>query len=283
MKWQVSRRQLFAGAVAAGAAVWVDMRWVEPRWLRVSRVPVRLHRRAGNERLRILHLSDLHFSSEVPLDYLRRSIQKGLAAEPDIVCLTGDLITRKIPDVGGYAETLRLLSSHCPTFACLGNHDGGGWARRYGAGYPDLQPMIDLLERSQIQLLLNTTRAVRVRQTTFQLIGVGDLWAGDARPENAFGELPPAAKNARIVLSHNPDSKQLLRPFEWDLMLCGHTHGGQLSLPVVGTPFAPVEDHRFVYGLNEWESRWIYTTSGVGNLHGMRFHCRPEVAVLDVL
>ena len=65
-------------------------------------------------------------------------------------------------------------------------------------------------------------------------------------------------------------------------MLSGHTHGGQMRLPVMGTPFAPVLDHRFVHGLGAWDDRWIHVTSGVENLHGMRFNCRPEVAMLTL-
>ena len=66
-------------------------------------------------------------------------------------------------------------------------------------------------------------------------------------------------------------------------MLCGHTHGGQCDLMFLGTPFAPVRDKRFVQGLHRWEDRWIHITRGVGNLHGMRFNCRPEVSLLTLV
>ena len=65
-------------------------------------------------------------------------------------------------------------------------------------------------------------------------------------------------------------------------MLSGHTHGGQLSLPVIGTPFAPVRDKRFVHGLHSWNNRRLHITSGVGALHHMRFNCRPEVSLLEL-
>jgi hypothetical protein len=84
------------------------------------------------------------------------------------------------------------------------------------------------------------------------------------------------------VLCHNPDAKELFRRHDGYLMLCGHTHGGQLRLPLLGTPFAPVRDKRYVEGLHPWAGRWLYTTRGVGNLHGLRFHCPPEVSVLDI-
>jgi predicted MPP superfamily phosphohydrolase len=66
-------------------------------------------------------------------------------------------------------------------------------------------------------------------------------------------------------------------------MLCGHTHGGQLVIPMIGAPFAPVRDHRFVRGLNPWDGRLIHTSCGVGNVLGVRLNCRPEVNILDLV
>ena len=65
-------------------------------------------------------------------------------------------------------------------------------------------------------------------------------------------------------------------------MLCGHTHGGQIRLPLPA-PFAPIRDKRDVHGLHHWENRWMNITRGVGNLHGVRFNCRPELSVLELL
>jgi hypothetical protein len=65
--------------------------------------------------------------------------------------------------------------------------------------------------------------------------------------------------------------------------LCGHTHGGQIVLPLIGAPWAPVRDKRFIAGLYSWENRWIHITRGVGNVHGGRFNCPPEVSLLTLL
>ncbi len=72
------------------------------------------------------------------------------------------------------------------------------------------------------------------------------------------------------------------KDYPWDLMLCGHTHGGQLSLPVIGTPFAPVRDKKYVAGLHKWNNKQIHITRGVGNVLGLRFNCPPEVSVLEL-
>ena len=85
-----------------------------------------------------------------------------------------------------------------------------------------------------------------------------------------------------LLLSHNPDSKDVLQNHPWDLMLCGHTHGGQVVFPFAGPCYAPVADLRFVAGLHDWNGRQIYTPRGVGNLGSVRFRCRPEVTVLQI-
>jgi predicted MPP superfamily phosphohydrolase len=102
------------------------------------------------------------------------------------------------------------------------------------------------------------------------------------QPDAAFANVGPKGSILRILLNHNPDAKDLVRSFEWDLMLCGHTHGGQVRLPLIGAPFAPVQDKRYLHGLYAWDKRWLHITSGVGNLHGLRFNCRPEISLLTV-
>jgi predicted MPP superfamily phosphohydrolase len=83
-----------------------------------------------------------------------------------------------------------------------------------------------------------------------------------------------------VLLSHNPDSKDALDAFPWHLMLCGHTHGGQVIVPLAGPIFAPVADKRYVAGLKPWGDRQIHVTRGVGNVGGVRFLCRPEASLL---
>ncbi len=86
-----------------------------------------------------------------------------------------------------------------------------------------------------------------------------------------------AADAPAILLAHNPDTKDVLADRPWDLMLSGHTHGGQVVLPFVGERFVPVRDKRFIAGLKEWNGRQVYVTRGVGNVAGVRINCRPEV------
>ena len=271
-----SRRHFLLFAPIAGLAY---MRFGEPRWLDVGRHEVPL---AGDGRapLTVLQLSDFHASHFVSLEMIAASVELGLrSCTPDLICLTGDYITWKWDDWDGYAKVLAPLAKIAPTFACMGNHDGGLWAAS-SRGYEHHGLVAGMLEQAGVQLLHNRSAELTSAGWRLNLVGVGDQWAKEMEPALAFRAVAPA--DYTILLSHNPDTKSGLREFSWDLLLCGHTHGGQLDLPVIGTPFAPIRDKRYVAGLHRWENRWLHVTKGVGNLHGMRLGCRPEISVLTL-
>jgi len=269
----VTRRKLLLSFFGATPLLY-PCYW-EPRWLDVTNRQVKLDQRVEDP-VRILHLADLHASVFVPLSMIHHAITAGLAQKPDLICLTGDFITtRQDFDARGYAMALRRLSDAAPTFAVLGNHDGGSWTRQH-FGYPNHRLVERILEASGIELLHN--RSVRAKDLT--LVGVGDLWSNEVDARRAFAEVDP--QNPTVLLAHNPDTKDVLRHQPWDLMLSGHTHGGQVIIPFEGVRYAPVRDKRYVAGLKPWGTRMIHVTRGVGNVGGVRFRCRPESSLLSV-
>ena len=256
-------------------------RFFEPQWLELSRVDIELKNTSASDTINLLHLSDFHLSSVISLEFIEESIKLGLSSNPDLACITGDFITGTMMDESRYSRILSFLSQSTPTFACLGNHDGGIWANSRN-GLANITKITNLLVRSGITLLHNKSTRIQIRESTISLIGVGDLWAEHMRPELAFSNIDEDRSSIKVLLAHNPDSKKLLKNYDWDLMLCGHTHGGQIRVPFIGTPFAPIRDHRYVAGLNRWNDRLIYTSKGVGNLYGMRINCRTEVSLLKL-
>ena len=233
--------------------------------------------------LKILHLSDLHASEMVSLGFIERAIDLGVAQKPDLICLTGDYITRQYDQWDRYAEILAKLPAAAPTYATLGNHDGGTWSGQHIKSYDDSTKVRNLLDKSSIPLLDNQVKQVQLAGWKLNLAGLGDVWTREFHPEKAFAGFSPEPDSTTITLSHNPDTKDGLKNHPWDLMLCGHTHGGQICLPFIGAPISPVKDKRFVQGLHRWDNRWIYITKGVGNLYGVRINCRPEVSLLTLV
>lgn len=283
---KITRRQLlagFGGAGLAGAAALGYMRFGEADWFEQTITSCATGRTADENPLRVLHLSDLHASDVVPLEMIARAVKLGIEMKPDLVVMTGDFWTTKFHRINAYAEVLRPLSDTAPTFAVAGNHDGGGWAQ-WASGWNTLHPLRELLKGAGITLLWNESSALELGKRRVTLLGVGDWWAGDCAPFRTFASAGERQSNElRLVLNHNPDAKDDFADYDWDVMCCGHTHGGQLLIPLTGgTPFAPVQDHNYVAGLNPWQGRQIFTTRGVGNLHGMRFNCRPEISLLLV-
>lgn len=275
---RLTRRRFLGAVLLAGIGAVSYAHWLEPRWLDCDEIHVPLGRATP---IRILHLSDFHVSDAASLELVDRAITLGLGLKPDLAVLTGDFITGEFTASPEYERTLHRLAAAVPAFACLGNHDGGRWSAARGDN-ASFQPVAALLEHAGVQLLRNATHTLLLDGKPVQLNGVGDPWAGDCEPGRAFASLPPRSDELRIVLSHNPDTKSLLQPLDWDLMLCGHAHGGQFRPPFLDTPFAPVVDKRFAAGLHRWDGRWIHTTRGVGNLHGLRLFCRPQVSLLVV-
>lgn len=264
------------GALTAGAYP----AYFEPRnpELTVNHIPCGLY---AHKPVRILHLSDFHASQFVSMDMIQHAIALGLAQKPELICVTGDFITfRGGFDEHRYVTLLRRLSNAAPAFAVLGNHDGGPWAVQHG-GFADHSVVERILAESGISLLQNRAEDVRLNGGEFALVGVADLWSEEIDAQAAFQKTDRAKPT--ILLAHNPDTKDALKGYPWNVMLSGHTHGGQVIVPFKGACFAPVQDRRFIAGLKRWGDRQIFVNRGVGNLGGVRFDCRPEVSILTLV
>lgn len=277
---KISRRTFLTRAGLAGGAAWTGYAsLVEAHWLEIGRHEVNTNTPGGP--VKLLHISDLHASWCVSLAYIKEALDLGRELKPDVICITGDFISRKYDAFDDYAGVLSSLTEVAPVFASLGNHDGGYWARRRG-GYETTDHVRNLLQKSKIELLHNNSVDLQINGRALRLAGLGDWNAHEANPAPAFARSTPGPRPYSIVLSHNPDTKELLAPYPWDLMLSGHTHGGQVCLPLIGPPYVPVRDRRFIAGMHSWENRLIHVTKGVGNMYGIRFDCRPEISLITL-
>lgn len=265
------------GACAGiGAGVGFYTFEIEPNWLEIVRRPLPVRKLPPSLVGRtIAHLSDIHVGPQMSDDYLRESFRRTAALQPDIVVITGDLMSWH----EGWPDHVAAIYQQAPrgklaTVATLGNHDyGHGWAAHEVAAR-----VADVLRSCGITVLRNEL----LDAEGLQIIGLDDLWAKRFNPEAAF----EAIDNERgaIALSHNPDTVDLPR---WDnfegWILAGHTHGGQCKPPFLPPPVLPVRNRRYTSGEFQLPgNRQLYISRGVGHLMSVRFNVRPEVTLFDL-
>lgn len=233
--------------------------------------------------IKILHLSDFHASEDVSFDQIHKAIQIAReSTDPDLVCLTGDYMTTDFPDRSNFIETFSSITDIAPTIAIIGNHD----FTRNPHGSVTFRPMLDLLRSCNFKTLFNEKLSLDIQGQQIEIVGLGDIWSGTCRPQRVINTMDEKSepRPPRIVLSHNPDSKATLQRYDWDLMLCGHTHGGQLKIPFTDIrPILPIRDKAYSSGLYDWDQRKIFITRGVGNQHGLRFNCPPELSLIHLI
>jgi predicted MPP superfamily phosphohydrolase len=261
------------GAGAVGAYSWL----IEPHWVEVVRrdLPI-AGLPAALEGQTLVQLSDLHVGPEVDDDYLIASFARVARLQPALLVLTGDYMTCKGDEEIDHA--LRVLAHLQParlaTLAVLGNHDYARRARR-----PDVADRLCAgLRDLGIEVLRNARRDV----AGLSVIGLDDLWAGRFRPRAALADLDP--DGAHLVLCHNPDAVD--RP-GWcgyrGWVLAGHTHGGQVKLPLLGPPRLSVRNRRYTAGAFDLgDGRRLYINRALGHLLRVRFNVRPEITAFTL-
>ena len=277
-----TRRRLLkaAGAVAAaavGAAAYA--RWIEPVWIEtVERdLPVP-HLPAAWDGVRVGLVADLHHGRRVPLDYLAGGIDRLASLEPDLVAVVGDVVT-----AGGmqYAKAaaglMPRLSPPMGIVACLGNHD---YDVTRPVRHAEAQEVARTLPEAGVRLLRNEAVGLSRGGETLWIVGLEDLWSGGMDAATAFAAVPEGAAN--LTLCHNPDAAEDLADAGAGTILAGHTHGGQVQVPLVGPPILPVRHRDRYEGLHRVGAAWLYINRGLGWLRKVRFGCRPEITILTL-
>lgn len=273
-KWQFTILLVIAACLTWGL-------FIEPRRLVVTEQKVALPNwpteLAG---LRVALLSDLHTGSPgQDLAALERLVARTNEQKPDVVILAGDYQINGVPGgthvaIEPIAERLARLSSPLGTFAVLGNHDVWNDAPRTRSAFA----------KAGIQLLEDSTTRLEYRGHAFFLVGLADQITLPSRPAVAFGQVPVGAPSILVV--HEPDvfadlARLGVRP---SLTLAGHTHGGQVWLPLLGRRVVPSEfGERYAYGHIVENEQHLFVTSGVGtSVFPVRFLVPPEIALLTL-
>ena len=142
------------------------------------------------------------------------------------------------------------------------------------------ESLIDLLKKTSIKLLHNQTDLIAVKETKINLSGLGEYTLGRMDPEKAFSNLNP--NYLHILLLHNPDGAPYLENYPIDIILSGHTHGGQVNLPGFWKKFTLLENIRFKKGIIKLQNGWLYVNRGIGSILPFRFFAPPEIVLLTL-
>jgi len=289
----ISRRQFLkrllgsSALLAAGGGFYSEA--IEPWRIQVRRItiPVRNLPEALNG-LRIAHLTDLHRSRFVNSEFLARAIELANQLSPDIMAFTGDYLTHDdhLNPIGKFLLGERLppaeLARQCAAclrgarakhgvFASLGNHDH--WF--------DADTVTKLIEEAGIPVLRNKNQTLRINGEPLAIVGLGDLWTEGVDLTRAFRHVDAPFS---VVLMHNPDSFEHWSREGSHLILAGHTHGGQVNIPLLGPPIVPSRyGQKYAHGLFVRGEARMYVNSGLGMIPPpVRFNCPPEIALIQL-
>ncbi len=266
--------RIFASFALLVATILAYARFVEPHILLTVRHGASLSRcfpEAGSARLSVF--SDAHegiFKNAIGIDRIARAVD---ATEPDAVLIAGDFVYFLAP--ARFADTFSALGAiSAPVFAVNGNHDVGLPGPDVGA------PLDDALEKIGVTVLNNQIASFEANGRRVEVVGLSELWAGgqDRSLLEARGAAP------RLVLTHNPSTARELRPRESvDLMIAGHTHGGQINIPGLTCALMPGICSVARYGFGQTERGLVFVTSGTGMVGlPMRFNAAPRIDVIEL-
>ncbi|HVM21156.1 MAG TPA: metallophosphoesterase [Egibacteraceae bacterium] len=270
---------------------------VERRWYTVRHATVPVLEPTADRPLRVLHLSDIH---QLPgQDHRLRFIRTAALANPDVVVVTGDLLEsdEAIDDV---VRTLSDVARGRTALAVLGSHDFWGPTAKNPLDYLiapdrrvygqrlDTDRLVDGLTAGGYAVMDNRRQAIKTPAGVVDVAGLGDPHIGLDRPDRVDWSPPAPDVVLQLGLVHAPYRRAVgvLAAHGAGLVLAGHTHGGQLRLPVAGALVnncdLPLRQSR---GLSRYGPAWLHVSAGLGHstYAPVRFCCRPEATILDLV
>lgn len=293
---------MLAGSVAlAGSAYMLfEAQWLRLRYSRLD-LPLLPQPLKG---LRLLHVSDLHAGAPGPnTRAIAKFVRAANEAAPDIVLFTGDMTDRK-KDLRPHLQQLAGVEAPLGKFAVLGNHDHGlrktliedtverltglkiGTRHRVTADEVAETVTINrrLLAEAGIRLLENECAIVHCRGSKIQVCGIDEFQYGLSDLDAAIGQLDREIP-LRILLSHSPDVVSLLADGDFQLLLSGHTHGGQICIPHPSRGRILLSSSGSLYadGFYQFPGLTLHVSRGVGTtLVPLRLLSRPEITLLEL-
>jgi predicted MPP superfamily phosphohydrolase len=222
--------------------------------------------------LRVAVISDIHVGASFITDEkLRTIVTRTNERQPELIVILGDYMTKAHIPPEVFGATLRGFSAPLGTYSVLGNHDA----------WYNVESVRRGLEQNGIRVLENEVQQLNVRGTSLWLVGLADLWTRPQRIEETVAKVPEG--QPMIALTHNPDIFPSL-PQRVPLLLAGHTHGGQVRFPLIGTVVESSRyGDRYVKGHVIENNHHLFVTTGIGtSIVPVRFGVTPEIVILTL-
>ncbi|KAA3665491.1 MAG: metallophosphoesterase [Chloroflexi bacterium] len=246
---------------------------IEAKQLVVEHIQIRVKNiKTALEGFRIVQLSDIHLYPYTQLDFVQETVTIANSLQPDLIVLTGDYVLQTAEAIFEVAPVLASLNAKYGVFSILGNHDLWTDAEIVRLG----------LKEQRLPLLENEGIGLTVNGEPIYLAGVADGWGGQPDLSLALGKVQSEALT--ILLAHEPDlADQFSMDGRISVQLSGHSHGGQVRLPLIGAPILPYLGQKYDQGLYKVNDMWLYTTRGIGLLAPVRINCPPEITEITLL
>ncbi len=230
---------------------------------------------------RIAQLSDFHYDDYFSVEPLRKAIEIVNRLQPDLVVLTGDFVTSPIRKPGRLigaraaraiepcAQLLLQIRARSGMLAALGNHDAT----------TDPAHIIAVLQSHAIPVLRNRSVSFEREGKRLWFSGVDDVLEGKPDLDLALKGIPP--DEPVVLLAHEPDWADHVAKHPVDLQLSGHSHGGQIRIPLIGAPYLPNLARKYPWGLRRIGPLALYTNAGIGTIRiPVRLNCPPEITLI---
>ncbi len=278
---QINRRKFLGLAVSAGViAIAADGVFIEPMRPTIVRKEIFLKRwPARMDGFNIALLSDFHYDPIFSIHPIQSAVEMVNRVRPDLVLLAGDFVTsplfgdrsRGLAGAEPCAQLLQKLQATNGLWAVMGNHDAI-------AGAPQVTAA---LRSAGVAVLSNAAVPIEHDSGRFWLAGVADVLSMRADLHSALQPIP--TDEAVILMAHEPDYADYVARHPVDLQLSGHSHGGQIRLPMIPPLYLPPLGRKYVRGLYTIRELTLYTTIGVGTIElPVRLNCPPEVTLITV-
>lgn len=267
---QFLKRLAWAGAGLLAGGLALDAAY-ERHWLQVTRPRIAIPALpAGLDGLTVCHVTDIHHGPYLDLERVQGVVDLVLSLGADLIVLTGDMVHRSPKYTDPVWAELGRLRAPLGVFCVMGNHDH----------WEGIEHSRRAAQQADIPELNNRGIPISRRGARLWLAGVGDLYEDEQLLHQALAGVPQ--NEPAILLSHNPDYADEVTDPRVKLILAGHSHGGQIVLPLLGPPVVPCKQ-KYAMGLVKTDVSQVYISRGIGMaIIPFRINCRPELPVITL-